>query len=787
MNAPFRLADWEVRPQLDRISGPAGDVHLQPKAMRVLVYLAWRAPDVVTKEQLFQDVWEGTFVSDEALTYVIWELRKALGDDAKRPRFIETIPKRGYRLIGSPCFEESPPADELNVRSRVRGHRGGGLLLGALGLVLGVGLAASYWGRDGRLPVVRFRERDWVLVANFDNRTGEALFDGSLHHAFEREVMRSAFVNVAPRERIEDTLRLMRRPLGTRVDLALAREIALRDGAIRAILGGHIEKHAGGYLVTVQLVDPPSGATVSSPSARAGTEAEVLQSLPQLSDRIRQVLGEELPADPGRPPPLRRASTRSLRALQLFSQAMVFVDEEKWSPASELLKRAVNEDPEFASAHIYLAHSYSNLGGQEARPHYEKAFALADGLPDRERYFILGTYYARFLRDDEKAVQAFEILTRLHPDDYWAAHKLANAYHRLGRYGAATAHRLRAADLRPNSFLVNLSAAFYLRGYGGSRVTHSRYFQRAQALVTPEVAAEMPEEVAELEFLPAAEYWLSGDLAQARKEVERMARSTPSQSGPVQRYLVENVGRAYLSLGMIRAAESRFGAVPDEARRSYLLAQVALARGDERSFGRYMSGIGIASHIRTHWLDASALVLSGDTGILSQARAERVASALEAMQNDSPPDTLPGFVREFRTAARGEILLARGRVAEAIPLLEQAVEQLRPRPRPVFFLAVESLANAWEQRGHRARALQILQEAAQCKSLAFDDGLFRMRVQLRLAALSRSLGHLREAREVETELRRLLVYADPDHAILQGLERLSEKFKVGDAGVSPQG
>src|SRR3990172_10374536 len=113
MDAPFRLDDWQVQPQLDRISGPAGDVHLQPKAMQVLLCLARRAPAVVTKDELFPDVWQGVFVTDEALTYVIWELRKALGDDARRPRFIETIPKRGYPLLRSPSFEEDPVASEL--------------------------------------------------------------------------------------------------------------------------------------------------------------------------------------------------------------------------------------------------------------------------------------------------------------------------------------------------------------------------------------------------------------------------------------------------------------------------------------------------------------------------------------------------------------------------------------------------------------------------------------------------------------------------------------------------
>jgi len=784
MDAPFRVGAWQVQPQLDRISGPAGDVHLQPKAMHLLSCLARHAPEVVTKEQIFREVWGGAFVSDEALTFVIWELRKALGDDAKRPRFIETVPKKGYRFIGSPCFDEGsagndgPARSEREVSPPVGRPRGRLLVVAALGLVMGGGLATWVWTRPGRPPTVRFSERDWVLIQGFENRSGEALFDVSLDQALEQELQSSAFVNVASRERIADTLRLMRRPLDAKIDLALGREIALRDGAIKAILAGRIETRAGRHVVSVRVVDPASGAVVSSLRAEATTREGVLQSFRGLSLDLRRVLGEEKPALPERGARLHKATTRSLRALQLYSEAMRFVDQDKWAPAAELLERAVLEDPEFAMAHIYLAHSRSNLGVPEAGPHYEKAFALADGLPDRERYFILGSYYSRHRGDDLKAVQAFEILTSLYPDDYWGTHKLANAYHRLGRHREAAAYRVRAADLRPQSFSLNFAAAQYLLMHGGGRVTETPCFQRARALATTDAAREAPEDVADLEFLPAHDRWNEGDLPQALKEVERMARSMESHGGDVRRYLVEDVGRAYLSLGMIQAAEGRFRAVADEDRRRYFLAQIALARGDAGSYGRYLSGVDIASHIRTHWMDASALPLSGGTGLLSQARAERVARVLEGMQQGSLPDVLRERVREFSTAARGEQALARGRMEEAVRLLEQGVERLRPLARPVYFLAVESLADAWERRGDRTRALQVLEAAAQPRAEAFWDGLFRMRVQLRLAELHREMGHPERDQAIETELRRLLVYADPDHAILKGVERLAKARNI---------
>ena len=95
----FQLGEWRVKPHTNMIEGPEGEAHLEPKAMQVLALLAQHAGGVVEKQEILEDVWDGTYVSDEVLPNAIWELRKALGDDARKPRFIQTLPKKGYRLI----------------------------------------------------------------------------------------------------------------------------------------------------------------------------------------------------------------------------------------------------------------------------------------------------------------------------------------------------------------------------------------------------------------------------------------------------------------------------------------------------------------------------------------------------------------------------------------------------------------------------------------------------------------------------------------------------------------
>jgi DNA-binding winged helix-turn-helix (wHTH) protein len=108
LDGNFRVGQWLVQPQLNLIQGPGGDTPVESKAMEVLVCLAKQVGEVVPKERLMQTVWADTFVTDEVLTNSIWELRKAFHDDAKNPKVIQTVFKKGYRLIASVSFEGKP-------------------------------------------------------------------------------------------------------------------------------------------------------------------------------------------------------------------------------------------------------------------------------------------------------------------------------------------------------------------------------------------------------------------------------------------------------------------------------------------------------------------------------------------------------------------------------------------------------------------------------------------------------------------------------------------------------
>jgi DNA-binding winged helix-turn-helix (wHTH) protein len=115
MPTNFRIGPWLIQPSLNTIANNGARVRLEPKVLNVLVYLAEHRGEVVSKDELMRAVWSDACVTDDTLTRAIYELRKVLQDDTKQPRFIQTIPRRGYRLIASIDSQQEPPAVEAEV------------------------------------------------------------------------------------------------------------------------------------------------------------------------------------------------------------------------------------------------------------------------------------------------------------------------------------------------------------------------------------------------------------------------------------------------------------------------------------------------------------------------------------------------------------------------------------------------------------------------------------------------------------------------------------------------
>ena len=659
-------------------------------------------------------------------------------------------------------------------------------MVGGVTLVLLVGLVA--WmviGSSSNPEGLDFQQRDWVLITDFENRTGEAVFDGVLEYALEREIANSQFVNVVPRERIEDTLQLMRKPLDTPIDSEVAREVYLRDGGIKALLTGRVEKLDSTYLLSVQVVDPSQGQVVATASEEAVGQEQVLSALRSLSNWSRETLGEALVLIQQSNEKLEKVSTPSLRALQLFTKAEALISQGRDDVAEELLKRAVAIDPEFASAHIFLAHAIRDQRAprtlkpaedrvDEYMKHAERAFQLAGTTSDRERYFIHGSYSA-MKGEPEKAIHAFETLLSLYPDHFWAVNNLADQFNRVGQEQRALAYDVRRADLRPSSFRYTTQASYQLLLHG-DLARAKTYWGRALDLMTPEEFEQNPTPAIRLLWLPAFEALLHADPETALRESYRLLeRLTSSEQRGYFNY--EPTGAFYLTLGKIGLArewleESDNGG----SRRHYFLAAIAYVEEDHEAMTEHLKQLLKAWESQE---DTEGPVRARNV-VLLLVRGGLLLEAEELFSSWSRP--VRGEAMERRRDILGGVLaLSRGNRIEGMRMLESALSSIGPWDRAAapYFMGSELLAKAWREQRNSGKAVQVLKTALEEKSrLLLEQSLLTvpiwLRLQAQLAQLYSEMGRDADALKIEDELRKRLALADPDHPILRQLNSTEE-------------
>ena len=217
-----------------------------------------------------------------------------------------------------------------------------------------------------------------VLIGAFENNTGEPVLDGTLQFALERELSNSQSVHVVSPERVQDILQLMRRPADTPVDRTLALEICRRTPDIRVLITGRAQKIGSRYLFTASMVDPASGNMVRAAEAEVGKQDEILDAIHALATKVRRDLGESIPLTPRTGEPLEQVTTRSLRALQLYSEALDQMIRHGGEAINgvELLREALNEDPDFASAHVMFAQALRDLGGPRSNTTFRTRIRL---------------------------------------------------------------------------------------------------------------------------------------------------------------------------------------------------------------------------------------------------------------------------------------------------------------------------------------------------------------------------------------------------------------------------
>jgi eukaryotic-like serine/threonine-protein kinase len=310
-------------------------------------------------------------------------------------------------------------------------------------------------------PAPALTEKDTVVLADFDNSTGDTVFDGALKQALAVQLGQSPFLNILSDRKAGETLRLMGRQPSDRITQDVARELCVRTGS-KAIVLGSISNLGGQYVIGVDAVGCSSGDTLAKEQEEAAAKQDVLKAVGKAAVSLRSRLGESLATIQKFDVPV-EATTSSLEALKAFSMATTTFRTKGNAEAIPFYRRALELDPNFAVAYAGLGLVYANLGQPSlSAENIKKAYALRDRVSEREKYRIASLYYDVVTGELEQASQVYELWAKSYPKDPVPPGNLGDIYNRLGQYEKAVSQNLEALRLEPTMVGYSNLAFSYL-------------------------------------------------------------------------------------------------------------------------------------------------------------------------------------------------------------------------------------------------------------------------------------------------------------------------------------
>ena len=469
----FRFEEFEFDKVKFRLSRAGEPVVLEPKVLHLLSYLLENRGRLVRKEELLDNVWRESNVSESAVTRAFVQLRKALGDDSHLPRFIETVPTLGYRFIAPvEVIEETPAAqqtpetpDPYRVTSATSGSiifKRKWLLAGLLAILVIAGVTAFVVTH--RKPPLT--ERDTIVLADFTNTTGDSVFDETLRQGLAVQLGQSPFLALIPDDRIHQVLALMGQPTGARLTPQVAREVCERTASV-AVLDGSIAALGSQYVLGLRATNCRNGEVIAEEQAQAARKEDVLTALDGIARKLRARLGESLATVERFDTPLEEATTPSLEALKAFSLGQKETAAGRVDAGIQFYQRAAELDPNFAMAYesmVPVGAGY--LEEERAAENIRKAYALRDKVSEKERLSIEASYYVGVTGELEKAVSAYELWKRTYPRDNSPYSALGLVYRRLGRHEKALEEGREALRREPDRASYYQNVAGDLVGLG---------------------------------------------------------------------------------------------------------------------------------------------------------------------------------------------------------------------------------------------------------------------------------------------------------------------------------
>jgi DNA-binding winged helix-turn-helix (wHTH) protein/tetratricopeptide (TPR) repeat protein len=574
-NELVRFGAFEADLSSGELRKDGAKLKLQELPFRLLVCLLEHPGEVVTREELQAKLWPtGTFVDFErGLATALNKLREALGDSAVTPRFIETIPRRGYRFVAPVrTAEESQPPTLPSWRKYT--WSAAALVVLVLGTVF-------VWLRTRIEPMT---DHDVLVLADFTNSTGDPMFDGVLRDALAYQLEQSPFLKVLDDVVMRDDLQRMRRPLQGQITNDMAREICIRE-ADKAMLGGSIAGLGKSYAIELKATDCQSGRTLSREHSEASDKDHVLQALAKAAQGMRAKLGESLNTIQETAPAnatnaFFNVTTGSLEAFQAFRAGTELYSQGRASEAVPVLQRATELDTDLALAWSWLELAYSNSGGSRERiqEYDDRAWALRDRASAHERLWITSQRRGQTLGE---YIRNFEMWARTYPRDGYPITALGRLYVATGEFENALAKFQEAYALQSNRYPLEIMDLVMMysrldrfdeaKATAGKMIAHGGdgLFLRLPLLAIAYAEADRASAAKQIEWfrgkpeeyrsvgVQAAEAKARGQLRRSRELLQHAAELARVRNGPeaAAQYLQPDSGGDAL-IGNCQAARS---------------------------------------------------------------------------------------------------------------------------------------------------------------------------------------------------------------------------------------
>src|SRR5579862_4936833 len=305
-------------------------------------------------------------------------------------------------------------------------------------------------------------EKDTIVLGDFTNTTGDAIFDDTLKTALNVSLRQSPFLNVLPDSAVAKTLQLMTRPAGTKLTPEVARELCERAGS-KAYITETIGSLGSEYVVGLKAVNCRSGDTLAEEQVTAASKEKVLDTLGGAATKLRGELGESLATVQKLDVPLAQATTSSLEALQSFSLGQKASDEKGPAAGLPYQQRAIQLDPNFAMGYLAVGEDYFTLGQLgRANEYVTKAFELREHASEREKLAIAALYYQSVTGELDKAAQTYQEQIENYPRSAGGYSNLGLVYADQGQYEKAAEVTRQALHLPGGVFAYTSLANFAL-------------------------------------------------------------------------------------------------------------------------------------------------------------------------------------------------------------------------------------------------------------------------------------------------------------------------------------